>query len=90
MTVYVDDFGIPARVSGIKGRWSHLIADTEDELHAFAARLGLRREWFQDPRIVRKGPFGPAQLRRRVVALRRHRIQTATRAATWCAADQLA
>lgn len=27
---------------------SHLTATTLDELHAFAADLGLRREWFQD------------------------------------------
>jgi len=30
------------------GRWCHLTADTVDELHAFAARLGLKRAWFQD------------------------------------------
>ncbi len=29
-------------------RWAHLVSDTShDELHAFAERLGLRREWFQ-------------------------------------------
>lgn len=29
-------------------RWSHLVSTTsEDELHAFATRLGLRREWAQ-------------------------------------------
>ncbi len=29
-------------------RWSHLASDDDhDELHRFAARLGLRREWFQ-------------------------------------------
>ena len=29
-------------------RWAHLASDTAfDELHDFAARLGLRREWFQ-------------------------------------------
>jgi len=47
--IYVDDARIPARVRGLAGRWSHLIADTPEELHAFAERLGLRREWFQDP-----------------------------------------
>jgi hypothetical protein len=26
----------------------HLMADDLDELHAFAGRLGLKREWFQD------------------------------------------
>lgn len=54
MTVYVDDSGIPAAVTDkdsgrtYTSRWSHLTADTKDELHAFAARLGLRRAWFQD------------------------------------------
>ena len=29
-------------------RWAHLVSDESyEELHAFAARLGLRREWFQ-------------------------------------------
>lgn len=29
-------------------RWAHLVSDHSlDELHAFAAELGLRREWFQ-------------------------------------------
>lgn len=46
MTVRVDD----GFVEGEWGRWSgggHLQADTTDELHAFAERLGLRRAWFQ-------------------------------------------
>jgi len=25
----------------------HLVADTEEELHNFAKKLGLKREWFQ-------------------------------------------
>ena len=51
MTVYVDDFGMPAEVGRTRGRWSHLVSDEREELHAFAALLGLRREWFQDPVI---------------------------------------
>ena len=31
-------------------RWAHLLADDLDELHAFAARLGLPRRAFQDKR----------------------------------------
>jgi hypothetical protein len=42
--VYVDDAQIPWRGR----RWSHLVADTPEELHRAAARLGLRREWAQD------------------------------------------
>lgn len=26
-------------------QWCHMVADTEEELHAFAARLGLKRSW---------------------------------------------
>src|SRR5712692_9042105 len=51
MAVYVDDSAIPAAVSNGAARhasqWSHLFADSHDELHAFAARLGLRRSYFQ-------------------------------------------
>jgi hypothetical protein len=28
-------------------RWCHLTADTPEELHEMAARLGLLRQWFQ-------------------------------------------
>ena len=49
MAVYVDDIGIPATVGRFTSRWSHLIADTQEELHEFAKRLGLQRSWFQDP-----------------------------------------
>lgn len=48
MTVYVDDMLMKAQVGrGRPARWSHLMADTAEELHEFAARLGLRREWAQ-------------------------------------------
>ena len=43
MTVYVDDSFISWRGK----RWCHLQATTLDELHEFAARLGLKQEWFQ-------------------------------------------
>ena len=44
MAVYVDD-----AVTLWRGeRWAHLMADTLDELHAFAARLGIPRRAFQD------------------------------------------
>jgi hypothetical protein len=46
MAVYVDD----AFVAGDWGRWTgggHMQADSVEELHAFAARIGLRRSWFQ-------------------------------------------
>jgi hypothetical protein len=47
MSVYVDDWRQPATVRGITSRWSHLTADTSDELHSFAAQLGVPRRAFQ-------------------------------------------
>jgi hypothetical protein len=47
MSVYVDDWRQHATVRGITSRWSHLTADTADELHLFAAQLGLPRRAFQ-------------------------------------------
>lgn len=51
MAVYVDeirDWTLIARTRGLRHtHWCHLTADTEEELHTFAARLGLRRSWFQ-------------------------------------------
>jgi hypothetical protein len=44
--VYVDDAVHPWRGR----RWAHLMADTLDELHAFAEALGLPRRAFQDKR----------------------------------------
>lgn len=31
-----------------RAKWCHMVSDTsEEELHAFAARIGMRREWAQ-------------------------------------------
>ncbi len=43
MPVYIDN----AALALGRMRMSHMIADTFDELHAMAARIGMRREWFQ-------------------------------------------
>jgi len=43
MAVYVD----PAIWERWDRRWCHLLADSTDELHTFAAGLGLRRARFQ-------------------------------------------
>jgi hypothetical protein len=47
MSVYVDDWNQTATVRGITSRWSHLTADSAEELHVFAARLGIPRRAFQ-------------------------------------------
>lgn len=47
--VYVDDMHLyPAGQFG-RMKMSHLIADTDDELHAMAARIGVARRWHQAP-----------------------------------------
>lgn len=43
MAVYVDSEGIRWRGK----QWCHLVADSIEELHEFAAGLGLKRDWFQ-------------------------------------------
>lgn len=48
MSVYVD----PIRVCLRSRKWpytraAHLFADSVEELHAFAASIGLKRTWFQ-------------------------------------------
>lgn len=47
MSVYVDDLNRPSRVGRISSRWSHLFADTHDELEDFARQLGLQPGWIQ-------------------------------------------
>jgi Protein of unknown function (DUF4031) len=63
VAVYVDDANIPARVPHGRVvhdcRCSHLFADTQQELHAFAAKLCLRRAYFQPGRPRRDGSPSP-------------------------------
>lgn len=50
MTVYVDDWRQQAKVGRHSARWSHMFSDSSDEeLHALAARIGLKRSYFQKP-----------------------------------------
>lgn len=53
MGVYVDEFRrwAPTKIRCFQAGSSHLTADTVEELHAFAGRLGLRRVWFQNGRV---------------------------------------
>jgi len=80
MAVYVDD-----AVTLWRGRrWAHLMADTLDELHAFAAALGIPRHAFQN-RTSGAHYDVPADLRERAIALgavaiSRHRDRAQIRA----------
>lgn len=47
MTVFVDDmYTVPMGRFG-RMKMSHMIATTEDELHAMAAAIGVARKWYQ-------------------------------------------
>lgn len=47
MGVFVDDMKLRAKVGNLDAVWSHLGADSLEEMHEFAQRLGLKRSWFQ-------------------------------------------
>lgn len=53
MAIFVDKISVyPAEMChGLPGRsWCHLVSDTSDEeLHAFAASIGMKRAWAQLP-----------------------------------------
>ena len=80
MTVYVDD-----AVTLWRGRrWAHLMADTLDELHAMAERLGMPRRAFQDKRSGAHYDVNEAlrdeALRLGAIAISRHRDREQVRA----------
>ena len=77
MIVYVDPpfRTIPTR----RWRWgkaSHLWADTPEELHAFAAQIGLSRHWFQAHKYL---PHYDLTMARRQVAVRRGAVEQSLR-----------
>ena len=51
MAVYVDSLALCVTTPAWPwGRACHLFADTDAELHDFAASISLKRAWFQDRR----------------------------------------
>ena len=46
MAVYVDPIREHPPFHGWT-LWCHMVADTDEELHAMAERIGMRREWYQ-------------------------------------------
>ena len=71
LTVYVDDWRQRATVRDRVDRWSHLLADEPEELHAMAAALGIPRRGYQEHR--RSAALNhydlPESLRRRAIDL---------------------
>lgn len=64
MPVYVDDM----RAGYGRMIMCHMIADTDDELHAMAALIGVARRWHQAPPKVRHSHYDIA-LSKRAAAL---------------------
>jgi hypothetical protein len=57
MAVYVDQIKdytgvVRGRVARVSKLWCHMTADTLDELHEMAAKIGMRREWFQASHLL--------------------------------------
>lgn len=68
MTVYVDELSHwPGAKRPFHEGSCHLTATTDDELHAFATRIGMRRAWFQEHRVANHYDLTPT---RRARALR--------------------
>lgn len=62
MTVYVDD------MKAIYGRMvmCHMVADTEEELHAMADLIGIDRKWYQYPQKSRYPHYDIALSKRKI------------------------
>ena len=71
MTVYVDS----EKAVYYNMRMSHMIADTPEELHAMAEKIGVKRKWFQDHRI----PHYDVCQNKRVKAIANGAVVIATR-----------
>jgi hypothetical protein len=87
MAVYVDDASIPADVRNggrvHSSQWSHLTADTQEELHEFAARLGLKRSYFQPGKPRGDGTPSPFWHYDLTAGKRSQAIRLGARAVSW-------
>ncbi len=81
MTVYVDD--MRAKVKMRDGRtfvFCHMVADSEAELHAMAARIGVQRAWYQYP-VKSRYPHYDITLSKRALAISLGAIEISARQA---------
>ena len=87
MAVYVDDSRVPWRGH----EWSHLIADTTEELHAFAASIALESAWFHwRPARPWKDHYDIPDAKRQLAIARGARAITSREAAAMLRARRLA
>ena len=87
MTVYVDDMYLYEMGKFKRGprtyKMSRMIADTLDELHAMAAKIGVDRRWFQDKA---SGPHYDITMTKRALAVKAGAVEiTLRQSACMCA-----
>ena len=73
MPVYVDP--LLTCIPSSNWKWNkscHLFADTVEELHVFAKRIGLKRAWFQDKNKLKHYDLNEI---RRIIAVKYGAIQ---------------
>ncbi len=49
MAVYVDDMHLTSMGKYGRMKMCHMVADTVEELHAMADKIGMQRKWYQGP-----------------------------------------
>jgi len=69
VSVYLDPMIDWGKCIGRAGpAWCHMMADTIDELHAMADRIGMKRRWFQNHASMAHYDLGTHGMRARAVA----------------------
>lgn len=76
MSVYVDDYDVSYR--GMK--MSHMLADTDEELHAMADLIGVARKHYQGPPKTRTSHYDICKTKK-AIALQNGAIQITVREA---------
>ncbi len=77
MTVYVDDMYKYEMGRFGRLKMSHLIADTDEELHALVDKIGVARRWFQGP--PRHDPHYDIALSKRALAVKHGAVEVTLR-----------
>lgn len=73
MTVYIDQ---PKQHAGKRKRYAHLMSDSIDELHKFAAMINVKRCWFhKDHYDLNEEHFHDAVLAGAIVVTSRELVQ---------------
>ncbi len=85
MAVFVDDMHLDPMGSFRGMKMSHMLADSDDELHAMADRIGVQRRWHQAPPKASTSHYDIA-MSKRALAVQAGAIEiTMRQAAAMCA-----